>query len=204
MGGLETRHLARARTTSPRLPDDARAQRSREALRGALLLLLESRPFDQIAIKDITEAAGLSYPTFFRRFASKDDLLADIATAEVRRLLALSREALTQRRDAEPMAAMCAYVQAHRQLWRTLLTGGAAGAMRAEFMRISREIAETGPRINPWLPVDLGVPFVTGGIFEILAWWLRQADDYPVENVVKLFNALIVDMTARPRKIALD
>ena len=194
--------MARQRTTTPRQPDDARVQRSLEALRSGFLALIEQKPLDQIAIRDITEAAGVSYPTFFRRFAGKEALLADIATAEVRHLLGLGEDAIRRRPAASP-ARMCDYVAGHRPLWQALLTGGAASAMREEFMRISREIAAAGPRLNPWLPVDLAVPFVAGGIFEVLAWWMRQPDDYPVANVVALFNALIIDSAGKPRAITL-
>ncbi|MBU6265900.1 MAG: TetR/AcrR family transcriptional regulator [Sphingomonadales bacterium] len=191
--------MARPRTTTPRKPDDARAHRSVEALRVAFLALIETRPLDQVTIRDITEAAGVSYPTFFRRFAGKDELLADIATTEVRHLLVLGQGG---GRHGSSLA-MCEYLAAHRRLWRTLLTGGAAAAMREEFMAVSREIATTGPRINPWIPVDLAVPFVAGGLFEILAWWMRQPDDYPTANVATLLDALVIDVTARPRPITL-
>lgn len=194
--------MARRRTTIPTKPDDARAARSIDALQQALLDLLDDRPFDQIAIKDITEAAGLSYPTFFRRFRSKDELLEQIAAGEVRQLLKLGESALAAR-DPTSAAQMCEYVQARRKLWTTLLNGGATSAMRAEFMRIAREIAYSRPQANPWLPIDLAVPFVTNGIFEILAWWMRQPEDYPVTHVIALFNALVIDITARPRSISL-
>jgi hypothetical protein len=76
--------------------------------------------------------------------------------------------------------------------------------MRDEFMRAAREIAEAGPRKNPWLPLDLGIAFVTSGIFELFAWWMRQPEDYPVDNVIKLFNALIIDTAGRPRRNVLS
>lgn len=193
--------MARKRTTTATKPDDARAQRSIDALRSALLDLIEQKPFDQISIKDITETAGLSYPTFFRRFQSKEELLGHIATEEVRTLLQLGQSAMTRRDEPGSTNEMFAYLQAHRRLWTALLTGGAASIMREEFMRIAKEFAESRPRANPWIPIELAVPFVSSGVFEILAWWLRQPEDYPVGNVIKLFNALIVDVTVRPRKI---
>lgn len=196
--------MARKRTTTPRIPDDARAQRSLEALRAAFLDLIETKPLDQITIKQITDHAGLSYPTFFRRFAGKEDLLADIAAVEARHLMMLGMAAMGHQKNADSTYAICAYVAQHRPLWRALLTGGAAGAVRAEFVRIAHEINSTRARTNPWAPEDLIVPFVTSGIFEILAWWMRQDDDYPVKNVVTLFNALITDVVARPRNITLD
>jgi AcrR family transcriptional regulator len=192
--------LARQRTTRPRKPEDARAHRSIEALKSALLRLIEQKPFEQIAIKDITEEAGLSYPTFFRRFASKEDLFETIARDEVQTLLKLSETALTtpEEQSGNPM---CEYIAPRRKLWTALLNEGASSAMRREFMRVANDIAESRPRANPWIPLDLSVPFVTSGIFEILAWWMRQPDDYPVDHVVKMFNALIVDVAARPRQV---
>ncbi|HEX7929725.1 MAG TPA: helix-turn-helix domain-containing protein [Sphingomicrobium sp.] len=195
--------MARPRTTEPKRPDDARAHRSVEALRSALLDLIERKSFDQISIKDISEAAGLSYPTFFRRFASKEALLEDIATEEVRKLLSLGETIRDTRETGYSAIETCSYVAAHRRLWTTLLTGGAAGVMRQEFIRVSTETMRTKPRLNPWLPADLGPPFVTAGLFELLAWWMRQPEDYPVENVIALFNALIIDNVVRQRSVEL-
>lgn len=176
-----------------------------EALRAAFLELIGSRALETISIKDICDHAGLSYPTFYRRFASKEELLASIAAQEVRQLISLSPGGGdTPERRRGSSAAMCEYVEAHRTLWRTLLTRGAAGAMRQEFMRVSRDIAETQPRNNPWLPIDLAVPFVASGMFEILSWWMMQPDDYPTRNVVILIDALIVETTARPRPVSME
>lgn len=195
--------MARPRTTTPTKPDDARAQRSIEALCSALLTLLEHKPFDEISIREITQAAGLSYPTFFRRFGGKDELLEHIATAEVRELLRLGESAFHTPGAFDDGHPLCTYVQEHRKLWKVLLNGGAVPAMREEFMRASREIMAGRPRANPWVPLDLAVPFTTASIFEILAWWMRQPDDYPIENVTKLFYALIIQNIGRRREIDL-
>lgn len=194
--------LARKRTTEPNRTADPRVQRSINALQDSLLALLKQKPIDQISIKEICDAAELSHMTFFRRFSSKEDLFQHIATQEVRNLLELGQAAMTAKAPSSS-PSMCAYVQGQRELWKTLLTGGAATVMREEFMRISAEIAETRGRMNPWLPVDLAVPFVASGIFELLAWWLRQPDDYPVENVVTLLDALIIENVARRRTVSL-
>jgi len=196
--------LARKRTNTPRIPDDARTRRSLQALRTAFLDLLAHKPLDQILIKEICDQAGLSYPTFYRRFASKEELLADIAAEEVRTLMALGSAAMAQNRGGHSVETMCNYIQEHRNLWKALLTGGAAPAMRQAFIRSAREIAETKPRANPWLPVDLAVPFVASGMFEIFAWWLSQPEDYPLSRVVTLFEALIVDTAGRRRNVVFE
>jgi AcrR family transcriptional regulator len=194
--------LARKRTSTPSKPDDVRASRSIEALQGALLRLIEDKPFEQILLREITDEAGLSYPTFFRRFASKEDLLDHVAAEEVRHLLELGNQTIGGQ-DPRSAKLMCEYVEAHRQLWTTLLTGGATAAMREAFMREARVIAATNQRQNPWLPTDLAVPFVTNGLFEVLAWWLRQPEDYPVANIETLLDVLVIETTARRRNIAL-
>jgi AcrR family transcriptional regulator len=183
-------------------PDDARALRSRDALKEGLLRLIERNPFDQISIRDITTAAGVSYPVFFRRYRNKEELLADIAAEEVRNLLARASP-MMDRDSEESMRGFCNFVKAHRKLWTTLLTTGATSIMRAEFIRIAKEIAATRKRSNPWLPVDLAASFVVSGIFEILAWWLQQPASYPIENVMTFLDVLIVRSTARPVKIKL-
>ncbi|WP_296305404.1 TetR/AcrR family transcriptional regulator [Pseudomonas sp.] len=182
-------------------PNDARAVRSRDALRAALLALIETRPLEQIAIRDITTQAGVSYPVFFRRYASKEELLEDIATAEVRELLSLSLPMFEAEAEVESLWVLCRYVDDHRALWTRLLTCGAAPAMRAEFMRIAKQIGE---RSDSWLPVELAAPFVVGGLFEILAWWLSQPSDYPMGNVVQIIDALVVKSVLRPSGPGLD
>ena len=184
-------------------PNDARALRSRESLRSALLRLVEKRPFEEISIRDITHEAGVSYPVFYRRFSSKEELLADIATDEVRRLLTLVRQSPNDGYQDDGNIAMCNHVNEHRILWKNLLTTGAASAMRTEFIRIAKEISKTRERSNPWLPEDLAVSFAVSGIFEILAWWLNQPPDYPIQNIVKILHVLIVRSTARPVDISL-
>jgi AcrR family transcriptional regulator len=184
-------------------PDDARALRSRDALREALLGLIEKQAFEQISIKDITSTAGVSYPVFFRRYATREELLGDIAAEEVRRLLALTVPVFERESEDSSLRVLCDFVREHRKLWTTLLTTGAKSIMREEFIRIAKGIASTHKHRNPWLPTDLAAAFVVGAIFEILAWWLRQPVSYPIENVVTLLDVLVVRSTARPVDIKL-
>lgn len=195
--------MARARTTQPSIPDDVRAQRSIDALSGAFLSLLERKTLDQIAIKEITKAAGVSYPTFFRRFSSKEDLLEHIAAEEIRTLLEFGRATVGSDEGSSPARRICEYVHAHRDLWSVLLTGGAAAIMREELIRGAQKISRAQKRVNPWIPDDLAPAFVTSGMFEIFAWWMRQPDDYPLDNVAALFDALVIENAGVRRKIKL-
>lgn len=187
-------------------PNDARALRSRKALQRALLALLEERPFHEITIRDVTNRAEVSYPTFFRRYAAKEDLLEDLASAEVRQMLSSTAASLDSADPETSLTGMCAYVREHRALWKSLLTTQASRVMREEFARISAELGNNAGlnRKNPWLPVSLASQFVASGIFEILAWWLGQDEDYPTGNIVKFLMHLIVGPTFVAHRVEVE
>ena len=70
--------------------------------------------------------------------------------------------------------------------------------MREEFKRIAFELAGTRGQTNPSLPPELASSFVLSGLFEILARWLRQPDDFHIGNEIVIIDTLIVRSTARP------
>lgn len=192
MSGLETSK-----------PNDARARRSRDALRRALLELVEEKPFGGISIRQITRTAGVSYPTFFRNYASKEELLEDIAAQEVQQLAALMSSSLDEHHVQPSAETVCEYVHERRVLWTTLLTTGASSIMREEFVRLATEFVNERGQINPGIPVDLAASFVFVGMFEILAWWLRQPEDYPAHNISQFLKALVLQPTTSPLKLDL-
>lgn len=174
---------------------DARARRSQEALRCALLRLLEQKPLDHITIRDIAAEAGVGYTTFFRHHPSKEALLNDLAAEEVDRLVDLAVPVLDAADTAAACAALCAYVEEHRALWSTLLTGGAAGAMRQEFLRRSEKVALTRTPPNSWLPAELGIILSVSSIVELLAWWLRQPEPLPAHEVARILDRVVISPT---------
>jgi AcrR family transcriptional regulator len=179
----------------PSRSNDPRAQRSREALRRSLLELIAIQPFDQISIRQITKTARVSYPTFFSNFESKEALFADIATDEIRELTALMIRHLDPRNTAVSANAACRYVDDRRPLWTTLLTSGAASLMREEFLGEACEFVRKHGLINPGVPGELTAAVAFSGMFEVLAWWLRQPEDYPANRIAKYLELLVLNPT---------
>ena len=176
----------------PSAVTDVRMLRTRQALRRALLALLDRKQLDQITVRDIVAEAGIGYATFFRHHASKEELLDEIAAEQVGNLMALALPLLDPTDTRMSCLALCKYVNKHRALWSALLTGGAAGALRAEFIRLATASAAT-VRTNDWLPVELGAVYGVTASIEILAWWLRRpAGEYPVERVAEFLDRLVV------------
>lgn len=170
----------------------ARAVRSGLALRKALLLLLERKPFEQITIRDICAKAGVHYATFFRHHQTKEALLDYIARDQIKQLNKLTLAIREAENYEAGYCALCAYVAYHRSLWATLLNGGAGSAMREEWLRQSKKVAAAEAPINSWLPPDLGTICAATLIAETLAWWVGQPEKaYSSEDVARILHRLL-------------
>lgn len=198
MAGVTERLMAgQLPTTRMDQPTDARQVKSRKALTAALLALLEERPFDQLTIREIASRAGIGYATFFRHYPTKEALLSDVASEEIAALLAKSVPILLDVDSFEASLALCNYVAEDRKLWIALLTGGAAGIVRKEFIELARELARNIPRRSDWLPADLGVTHGTGAVIDILAWWLAHEDEISPPQVAVILDRLVINPLVR-------
>jgi AcrR family transcriptional regulator len=166
--------------------------RSRRAMRDTLLALLEEKPFDQITVREITGRAKVGYATFFRHYASKEALLHDLAAGQINDLIDMTVPVLFVSNSLESCQALCAYVHERQVLWTALLTGGAASTVREEFIRQARLITARTHRKASWLPRDLSTVWATGGVIDVLAWWLAQEDTYSTEQIARIIDRLII------------
>jgi AcrR family transcriptional regulator len=171
---------------------DARAVRSRAALCATLVSLLEEKPFDQVTIREITAKAKIGYATFFRHYPSKEALLNDLASDQIRGLTAVTLPMLHNADTRVTSRALFAYVWEHRAIWAALLTGGAAGAVKLEFIRQMRQLAAEEEQFDSWLPGDLRVAFSVAATLEILAWWLEQDETVGLEQMANILDQLVV------------
>jgi AcrR family transcriptional regulator len=68
---------------------DRRVQRTQRLLQDSLRALLQQKPFDEIVVLDITEAANVNRATFYDHYADKLDLFNALIAADFRQLLEL-------------------------------------------------------------------------------------------------------------------
>ena len=178
--------------TSTSTPTDARQVRTRKNLLEALLRLLETRPFEQVTIREIAQEAGIGYATFFRHHPSKEALLHDLAAGQIRELLNRALPILFESDSRQSCIALFSYVAQHRALWSALLTGGAAATLKQEFTDQARRIAEDEGTGGGLIPDDLRVMFSVSATVEILAWWLKQDMAFDVERMAEILDRLVV------------
>ncbi|HEX4376204.1 MAG TPA: TetR/AcrR family transcriptional regulator [Steroidobacteraceae bacterium] len=199
-----TRKLEKVRSARNLLPpgeQDPRSARSREALRRAFLGLLETKPLEQITIQEITSAAELGYVTFFRHHATKESLLNEIAADQIRFLVKLTLAVLDRSNVLRTASlALCSYVDEHRALWTTLLTGGAAAVIREEYIRLSSEVAETRTPPDSWLSSEIAGILVVSATIELLSWWLRQKVPQSIEQIAEIHERIIISPVMNAKK----
>lgn len=170
----------------------SRKAQSRKAMCDAMLELLEERSFDQIQITDLTARAGVGYATFFRHFQSLSDVLEAAAGEEISALLEMSIPLLSQSDSAVSTLAICRYVAQRKDIWRTLLTGGAAHRVRGEFVRQARVWAAREDERKGSVPIDLGTVCTAGATIDALAWWLERDASYDVEALARYIDRAII------------
>jgi len=173
-------------------PARQRVTRTRGALTGALLSLLEERSQERITIRDITNRAEVSYATFFRNYPDKEALLHDLAAGEINKLLTLTLPIFYSVDSESSYRALCAYVWEHRTLWTGLLNGGAAATLKQEYLQQALQQLEEPGQSHTWLPDDLAVTFAVTAIIEILAWWLKQKEPLAINEMAQILNRLTV------------
>jgi len=157
-----------------------------------MLLLLAREALDKITILDISEAAGIGYTTFFRHYPSKESLLDDVAAGEIAQLIGLTVPIAVAEDVQAAGVALFKYVDEHRLLWSTLLTGGAKIAMRNEFLRLSRQVAATRLHVNDWPPADISTILVVSSTVELVSWWLQQKKPLSIAEVAAIYARIII------------
>src|SRR3954462_4560111 len=92
---------------------DARVVRTREALQQAMVDLASEAPLEAITVRAIATRAGVGYATFFRHYADKEALLADVADKLTVAFLARARPLLPQKARRGAPRPLCAFVEEH-------------------------------------------------------------------------------------------
>src|SRR4051812_40514336 len=143
--------------------------RTRRALLDGALDLLADRTLDNLGIREVTRAAGVSPAAFYRHFERIDDLglvLVDEAFATLRTLMRDARDDVTEADDMikRSVAALVRHVHDHRDHYRFIAREQSSPvtsvrlAIRREIRLFATELATDLARlpvVNTWPTDDL-------------------------------------------------
>jgi len=108
---------------------DPRAKRSRQWLQAAFMELIEEKGYSKTSITDIANRAGLSRPTFYLHFRSKEDILMDQVDVIIEPILQefneLRKNSDIDQPGALAMSKLFEGIQNRLGVFRTLIHAGA-------------------------------------------------------------------------------
>lgn len=172
---------------------DARIVRTREALREAMVELASESSFEAITVRAIAARAGIGYATFFRHYADKEALLADVADNLTTSFLGQVRPLLLQKDRRGAARSLCAFVLEHLPIHQALIAGGAGETVRSGMLR---QTLETLQRARPTMAQDpleeLLLFHLTSAILNLLAWWLRNLDRVDAETMAEMIERAVL------------
>lgn len=192
---------------------DRRIQRTRRALRQALLDLIKEKGYDSIAVEEITQRANLGRATFYLHYKDKEDLLIDIFSELANeRVHALAEIPFSQwlpsienpdqpveYKPSPPFLMVFQHIADHAELYRILLKSEKSDRI---LERIRKIIAQsiTGFMLTkiqndpiPLLfevPIDLLAAYFSGALLSCVDWWMEQGQSFSTEEMTRMFQRL--------------
>jgi len=175
--------------------------RTQAALQRAFKSLLQTKPYENIAVEEICKAANVGRSTFYTHFRSKDDLKR--SGLEALRLQLVERQKKSVRSGGErnpPLSFtfdLFAHARDHVDHYRTLV-GGRGGTVvlrklkdtvtelvRAEFTSAS------GSKVSDAIEREAAVQYFVGAFMGLLTWWLDRGAIMPVERIDAMFQRFV-------------
>ena len=199
--GIVTVHLMRPSLIA-KVADMARWEPDAPArLERAALQLFVERGYQNVTVVEIAERAGLTKATFFRHYADKEALLADVADTLTVSFLAQVRPLLLQKDRRGAARSLCAFVEAHLPIHQALIAGGAGETVRAGMLRQTLETLGRSRASAPGGPLDELLLFhLTSSILNLLAWWLRNLDAVDQETMAEMVERLVLSPVGAVRR----
>ena len=192
---------------------DRRIQRTRRALRKALMDLIKEKGYDSLSVEEITQRANLGRATFYLHYKDKEDLLVDefseLANERARTLSEIPFSAwLPHFRDpehtvanvpTEPFLMVFQHVADNAEIYRILLQNEKSDRILERIRKIIAqsitEFMQTKVENDPIpilfeVPIELLAAYFSGALLSCVDWWLEQGESYSPEEMTRMFQRL--------------
>jgi AcrR family transcriptional regulator len=192
---------------------DRRIQRTRQALRSALLELIKEKSYDSISVEEITQRANLGRATFYLHYKDKEDLLVDefneIVNERARTISQIPFSAwlpglenpapASEYSPAPPLLMAFQHVANHAELYRILIRNEKSDRILERIRKIiTQAITEfmyTKVEKDPIpilfeVPIDLLAAYFSGALLSCVDWWFEQELAYSPEEMTRMFQRL--------------
>jgi len=170
---------------------DPRIRRTRQLLQQALDKLLEENSFDEISVRDITEAATVNRATFYDHYTDKFALLECLVASRFHELL-VERQVQF---DGACASALKAIVLAVCDYLTRIQSGPQMESAIVAVVR--RTILDGLNRHSPGsgaTPPEIVAATISWAIYGAAKEWVQTPDRRPPEEIADLVTALVAPM----------
>lgn len=159
----------------------------RECIEGALIRLMETKPFDRISVSDIARLAGVSRNAYYRNYSSKEDILTGFLDNVFEAINAslLNYDPMTQTREA--WLALLDGVSGIARQYRLILRAGQGERIR----RRMEEHMNRGPERNRTGP-SYAACYWAGAICAVVGRWVLDDMTVPKEEIADVMTDLML------------
>ena len=166
-------------------------QRTRDALRDALITLLEERGWDDINIQDLCELANVGRSTFYLHFQNKEELLVG-GFDDLRAWLRIQAAQRKTEMDAMPFVrGLIEHVYEQRNLFRSIIGKRSGHVVQKRFREmVCRLVEEEGVPPHAGWKQKAGARYIAGALVELLAWWMDSGKSHTADEIEELFYQL--------------
>jgi len=151
--------------------------------------LISQKPYEQITIDGICEAANVGRSTFYGHYRNKDNLKRSAIDDHLVDELAQRRRSAG---DASPTLVILEHVREHRHLHRGLgsrAANVAIEAIRQSLLERLREELGSSPRQTDG-ESEFRVQYVAGAFMAVLLWWLERGAREPPHEIEARFQLM--------------
>ncbi|MDE7163800.1 MAG: TetR/AcrR family transcriptional regulator [Clostridiales bacterium] len=150
-----------------------------ESLQGALLKLIEIKPYDEISITELCNKAGVSRTSFYGNFDSKDDILRRIVVELQKEIVSRIGSPFRRPIGIEWYIALFNLVKEHANILKPIFGAG----FQNKYLELVNSVILRHRNMQP-AEVYLRLIFA-GGIVNTIAYWLASDMAEPVDKMAE-------------------
>ena len=176
---------------------DRRVIKTKKAIRGALMEIVEDKDLNKITMKEIAERADVDRKTVYNYYASAQDILDEIEDEAVAELEELTRD--LQYDSENPLAVfevltalLVSKLEVYTHLMRMELNSRLILKMISYLRDKVRETISRSKDIKPER-VELVTEYVTAGLFSAYRYWFNAEEKCSLKEFSEDVAALILD-----------
>lgn len=168
---------------------DRRIQRTRDALREALMELMEERGWDAIDVRALCDHANIGRSTFYQHYPNKEELLKASFSGLRDALMAQALPETSMPGQLAFVPGLIAHVHEAQDVFRALLSRRSGHYVQDRFRELLVELIVAGaPKgVSRNWQSTAQAHYLGGALFELLAWWLGNNRPQKPKDIEALF-----------------